>query len=76
MQITKNATPKDAVSLVIKSSLPLSFLFAKSSSFPPIILLLAVADLPLCKITIAIINIDKTINGKQGIWYIDLEHLD
>lgn len=22
------------------------------------------------------INIDKTINGKQGIWYIDLEHLD
>lgn len=22
------------------------------------------------------ININKTINGKQGIWYIDLEHLD
>lgn len=22
------------------------------------------------------INIDKTINGKKGIWYIDLEHLD
>lgn len=22
------------------------------------------------------INIDKIINGKQGIWYIDLEHLD
>ena len=61
-QIIINTAPKTAVKRVIKSSLPLSFLFEKSSSFPPITLLLAVADLLLCNITKAINSIEIIIN--------------
>ena len=75
IQITKNATPRAAVNRVINSSLPRSLRLANSSSFPPIILLLAEADLLLCKITMAIHKIDTIINSICILFLLALTNL-
>ena len=63
---TKKATPSNIVSLLIKSSKPLSLRLAKSSELPPCIICPADSALPLCNNTIIINKID-TINNALSI---------
>ena len=67
IQITKKATPKIAVNLVINNSPPRSFLLANKLSLPPEITLEAPSDLPLCKRAMAISKIDTVINNISTI---------
>ena len=62
MQITIKATPKQKVNLVTNNSPPRSFRTLNKSLLPPLMILASPPDLPPCNSTMAINNIDITIN--------------
>ena len=63
IQITKKATPKTIVSLVINNSPPRSLRFANNASLPPVKACEALSAFPLCKSAMAINKIEITIKA-------------